>query len=180
MATYTFAYDKIKGNILLSCEGKEKNFLKTIESDPKIINLVTNRDLKNIGIMVAEVEQDFYASRYIVKDNKIFAYGKIELSTTASDEKNPNGVPEIEGDGQSTCVITARVLKPDGKVNKKFSSEIKFCTERGKLNAKNGIVKAKQGIAKVELTSVSETVPPFEIRADAEGCVPATLEMEFY
>ena len=38
----------------------------------------------------------------------------------------------------------------------------------------------ENGIAKITITSVAETVPPFEIRAQAEKCKPGILRMEFF
>ncbi len=180
MGIYTLAYDKINGNILAGCEGEDNGFLNTIEKDADAISSVTDRNANNIGIMVSEIKPGFFSTDYMVKDDKIIPRCKIELTTNASDRENPNGVPEIAGDGKSTCEITATIMKPGGTVDKKASVEVRFYTGRGRLSARNGIVKSEKGTAKVTLTSIPETVPPFEIRGEAEGCRPGSCKIEFF
>jgi hypothetical protein len=50
----------------------------------------------------------------------------------------------------------------------------------GRLSARNGVVRAEQGSAHISLTSAPETVPPFEVMAEASNCRSGSLLIEFY
>lgn len=177
----TLAYVKESGNIVAVHNGEEDDFLDLLSNDEEFMAEQRMRSATGLGLLIAEVDAaSFSPTDYFVVDGELTEQDQIELSTDAKDTQNPNGVPEIAGDGQSTCELIARIRSRDGKVNQKFNGNVTFHTERGRLDARNGIVKAKRGVAKVKLTSIAETVPPFLITATADGCTPATMRMEFY
>ena len=181
MDKITIAYDEETGKIHAMIVGEEKDFKQTLVNDKGFLQDHNLPNIAGLETTVVEVDrQTFSPSEYYISEGKLTRLNHIVLSTTASDEENPNGVPEIKGDGNSSCEITATVLSADGKVNEQFSQNITFQTTRGRLSARNGIVPAEAGVAKVTLTSAPETVPPFEIRAEADGCIPGVLKMEFY
>jgi hypothetical protein len=181
MEKITIAYDKETGKIIAMNIGEEQNFKQLLAHDKGFLQDHGLPDVESLETLILEVDRrTFSPSEYYVIDDKLTRLSQIVLSTDASDTENPNGVPEIKGDGNSSCELTATVFSADGTVNEQFSQSIKFQTVRGRLSARNGIVQAEAGVAKVTLTSAPETVPPFEIRAEADSCLPGVLKMEFY
>jgi hypothetical protein len=181
MEKMTLVYLKSSGDIVASHVGEEKGFLETLEDDRDFLRARQLKDTKTLALVVEDVdEESFSPSDYYIAKEKLTRRRRIELTTNASDDKNPNGVPEIAGDGHATCEIEATIYTAGNKVDVAYSGDVRFSTPRGKLSAKNGIAKAKQGVAKVVLTSAPETVAPFKITALAAGCLPGTLQVEFY
>ena len=181
MDIITIAYKKRSGEIIAYHIGEEKDFIQLLADDKELLFEHSLKDTSSVDTIIKEVDlQTFSPSEYYIDKKEITPLCSIELSTNALDDKNPNGIPEIKGDGTSQCEITASVLKTDGSVNKHFSGQITINTARGRLSARNGILQAKEGMAKVTLTSVAETAPPFVIKAEAQGCKPGILKMEFY
>ena len=181
MQTVTLAYLRNNGRILALHGGREEYFLQDLMNDQQFVDHYNLSDVDELSLVITEVDtQTFSPSEYYVSAGELKPHHQIILSTDAQDEENPNGVPEIAGDGKSTCEITAEIVDAEGKVNQKYSGDVKFQTARGKLSTRNGIVKAKKGLAKIVLTSAPETVPPFEVRAEADGCTVGILQLEFF
>ena len=181
MDKVTIAYDENTGNIVAIHGGREEEFIQLLAEDGDFLRDNSLDDIKGIRTIFTDVEtKSFVFSEYYITENKLTPLHHIVLSTDAQDKENPNGVPEIAGDGKSSCEISAKIVDVEGNLDKEFSGEVMFQTARGKLSARNGIVQAKKGVAKVILTSVPETVPPFEIRSEAEGCTPDSLQLEFF
>jgi len=181
MDKITIAFVKNTGRIVAIHAGELEDLLQNLSNNKHFLDTNKLENVNNIDSMIAEADlKTFNPSDYFIENRKLKRLKKIELSTDALDVDNPNGIPEIKGDGKSHCVLTATVQKPDGSIDKKFTKPIKFNTSRGKLSARNGIVKAKEGVARIILTSVPETVPPFKICANADGCIQGTIMLEFY
>lgn len=161
--------------------GEEENLKQQLANDQGFLQDHGLQNVDGLETIVLEVDRrTFSPSEYYISNGKLTALDRLILSTDASDNQNPNGVPEIEGNGTSSCEITATVISADGEVNTQFSQPITFRAARGRLSARNGIVQARTGVATITLTSAPETVPPFEVWAEAEGCIPGALKLEFY
>lgn len=73
--------------------------------------------------------------------------------------------PEIAGDGKDKAQLTIRVLHADGSLDTSYQGRIKVSTERGRLDAKGGLVEVKGGQGKVALRSVDESLDAVRLRA---------------
>lgn len=181
MDKVTLAYEAQSGKIIAVLLGENEDFLQLLAGDQGFLRDHGLRDVSGLRAVTADIDRrSFSVGDYRVVEGSLTVLNRIALATDARDMENPNGVPEIKGDGVATCEIVARIIGADGELNTAFTGPVMFSTARGKLSARNGIVRAEAGVAKVTLTSVPETVPPFEIRAEAAGCAPAVLMLEFY
>jgi hypothetical protein len=181
MERVTIAYNEATGKIVAMSLGEETDFKQTLLNDQPYLNQLGINNPETLTTMIVEVDrQTFSPSEYYIRNGELSRLNRIVLSTDALDSENPNGVPEIKGDGISSCELVATVLSADGNVNEQFAQPMTFRTSRGRLSARNGIAQAEAGVAKITLTSAPETVPPFEIRVEAEGCIPGMLKIEFY
>ncbi len=180
MDKVTLAYDEETGRIVSYMMGDEEDYDRILASDP---TLRRDHGLEGTRLRTMVVDFDpasFSPAGYRIADGRLVPLKTIALTTDAPDAENPNGVPEIAGDGVSTCTIAATVMGANGEVDRAFAGTVRFTTQRGRLSARNGIVPAREGVAEVVLTSVAETVPPFEVWAEAEGCLPGSVRLEFY
>jgi hypothetical protein len=75
--------------------------------------------------------------------------------------------PQLNGDGRDTAVIEIQAVDAQGKPVRSLEGEVRVTTERGKLSERGGMVKLVQGLAKLELTAVNETVRRVRVRAEA-------------
>ena len=181
MQTVTLIYNKNTGTILSQHEGEERQFIETIKNVSGYLEAFNCSSFEELEQLIVDLEeQPFVPGNYCINKGKLCTRNTIELSTDASDTENPNGIPEIEGDGTSQAVLTATVMTPDGIVDKSYNGPVRFIAARGKLEAKRGIVEAVNGVARTKLTSAPETVAEFTISASAERCIPASMRFEFY
>lgn len=177
----TIAYEKSTGSIIATHIGEEPEFLDLLSKDLDFLKDHQLKNVKELETTIIDIDRESnFPGIFYVKRGVLVKRLHLTLSTDASDKENPNGIPEVKGDGSTSCKITARVLNTKGNVEKAFGDNVRFSTSRGRLSEKNGIVKAKKGIAEVTLTSSPETVAQVFVRAGAAGCMDGLLELEFY
>lgn len=104
----------------------------------------------------------------------------LELTTDATDTADPiNGIPDIPGDGVSTCLI--KIQKKSGASGNDLTGgshtdTVDLETDRGKLSDLR--VNLVNGYAEVTLTSVPETCATF-VSAVAEGLGVGEIQIQF-
>lgn len=88
---------------------------------------------------------------------------------------------EIAGDGKDQAQLTIRVLHADGSLDTSYAGPIKVSTERGRLDAKAGLVEVKGGQGRIALRSVDETLDAVRLRAvdPRQECAPGSCTLAF-
>jgi hypothetical protein len=164
----------VDDNAYSECEPEE--VMDLIRSDDFSLRQATDNDPKNLDIIVTTdlPEDGSFEHGFLVdtKSKTIIEMPKIALSS----EKT-----ELEGDGKDITVIDIKIQDSEGNIVKSYNGTVKVITSRGKLSIKAGLVKLKEGVGTIKLTSVNETVDRVSLVAKClEGkCGRADLDFEF-
>lgn len=167
---YYALYDKVTGDVVQSYSRVSVDTEKHVEvpidelkadlsRDGWLISRLTDANPENLGIIRIEPSEakqgtgllavDVHKETLVVKPSLVLKSDKEELA----------------GDGEDRAVIEVHVQDAHGMPIRDFNDEIRITTERGKLSERGGLVTMKAGYAKIELTSVRETVRRVHVRA---------------
>lgn len=151
-----------------------KDLIELIQDDHITMNRVTDRDVKNLDVLILnEIPAESLSDLMVdVKTKQIIKRPKIKLST---DKR------EIAGDGKDSTIIHIEIVDEDDKLMRGFSGTIQVSTSRGKLSAPKGLVEINDGKGTIELTSINETVSRVEVTAQsfADVCRKGVIELQF-
>ena len=162
-------YDKVNGQILGRyqhfdivqdnyCECNPEEVLKPFFNDEYTMERVTDKNVDNLAVLCSSLPRSFDLSHaYIsLQQRKIVALPQLDLKADSE---------VLKGDGCDSTTLTIAVLDEQGKVKRDYQGEVHVSTSRGKLSARGGQVKIKNGQGKVRLKSVAETVDQVQVRA---------------
>jgi len=168
-------FDVEKG-IYSKCDPQTVKSL-TVEDDFAAMSKVTDNQAENLDvIMTTDLPENFSPgisgllvdldSKAIVKKPKL----------TLKAEKM-----ELDGDGEDSTPIEIKVLDDGGAIVENYNGAIKISTSRGKLSTKGGLVEMKNGVGRITLTSVNETVDRVQVTAQCleDKCSKAGLNLAF-
>lgn len=163
-------YDKVTGEVVQSYSRVSVETDKSVEvpidelkadlsRDRWLISRLTDANPENLGIIRIEPSEAKRSAGLLAVDvRKETLVVKPTLVLTSDKD-------ELAGDGEDRAVIEVHVQDAQGMPMRDFNDEIRITTERGKLSERGGLVAMKAGYAKIELTSVRETVRRVRVRA---------------
>jgi hypothetical protein len=159
------------------CECDPQEVKNLTSMDNFAMSKITDHDPKNLDvIMIRNLPEGFSPgiSGFIVdtRSKKVLEKPKIKLSSENI---------KLEGDGKDSTVIEIKVVDEKGQAMKGYHGTVKVSTSRGKLSAKEGLVKIENGIGHITLISANETVDRVKITAQCPDgkCLKGGLDFEF-
>ena len=155
---YFVQYERISGNLVGYFSASNKEFLpKPPSAEHDQVEITEARDIELMRSVSPQCGR--LQGRFV--DGKLSGLTFVALpQLRVTVEKD-----RLNGDGSDTTAIEVQAVDAAGRPVRDLDDEIRVTTQRGKLSELGGLVKLVRGRAKLELTSVDETVHRVRVRA---------------
>lgn len=141
-------------------ETVEIDSLGLFQEDQAVLGRVSDKDADRLGVLETSIPDRPSVRGYRVRKEKdeLEALPRLRLQVDRT---------ELEGDGKDSVEIRIEAITDDAHVDRSFAGRVQVRTSRGKLSSRGGVVELKEGQARIQLTSVAETVDEVVVRVRA-------------